>query len=179
MEKTVNFTKPFSFEKSVSLKIPPRGFRFVWVWILLLLAAAFVCGGCTAPTATVDLIAVGQAGLASAKESQLQNHDDLAFIEYMQKIGNPFTSIAISLALFQIFESQPSIDQIMFIYFSQSFQSPTPELEASKISVVDSLFNDIRDIVKGMDVQGGGIKNRTTTVTGVDYTKNIINDLKI
>ena len=77
MEKTVNFTKPFSFEKSISLKIPPRGFRFVWVWILLLLVAVFLCGGCTAPTATVDLIAVGQAGLASAKESQLQNHDDL------------------------------------------------------------------------------------------------------
>jgi hypothetical protein len=35
-------------------------------------------------------------------------------------------------------------------------------------------LNDIRDIIKGMDVQGDGIKTRTTTITGVDYTKNII-----
>lgn len=35
-------------------------------------------------------------------------------------------------------------------------------------------LNDIRDIIKGMDVQGDGIKTRTTTITGVDYTNNII-----
>jgi len=35
-------------------------------------------------------------------------------------------------------------------------------------------LNDIRDIIKGMDVQGDGIKTKTTTITGVDYTKNII-----
>ncbi len=35
-------------------------------------------------------------------------------------------------------------------------------------------LNDIRDIIKGMDVQGDGIKTRTTNITGVDYTKNII-----
>ena len=35
-------------------------------------------------------------------------------------------------------------------------------------------INDINDITKGMDIQGHGIKNRTTTVTGVDYTNHIV-----
>lgn len=35
-------------------------------------------------------------------------------------------------------------------------------------------INDTTDIERGMDVQGRGIKNQTTVVTGVDYTKNIV-----
>lgn len=35
-------------------------------------------------------------------------------------------------------------------------------------------INDTRDIIKGMDVQGNGIKNKTTNVTGVDYFNNIV-----
>ncbi len=35
-------------------------------------------------------------------------------------------------------------------------------------------LNDVRDIIKGMDVQGRGIKHKTTTVTGVDYVNSIV-----
>ena len=35
-------------------------------------------------------------------------------------------------------------------------------------------LNDTRDLVKGMNVQGHGIKFKTTTITGVDYNKNIV-----
>lgn len=35
-------------------------------------------------------------------------------------------------------------------------------------------LNDVRDIVKGMDVEGRGIKDVTTSVTGVDYSNNIV-----
>ena len=35
-------------------------------------------------------------------------------------------------------------------------------------------LNDVRDIAKGMDLQGPGIKNITTTVTGIDYINNVV-----
>ena len=35
-------------------------------------------------------------------------------------------------------------------------------------------INDTTDIDRGMDVQGRGIKGKTTTVTGVDYVNNIV-----
>ena len=35
-------------------------------------------------------------------------------------------------------------------------------------------LSDATDIIKGMSVQGNAIKNKTTTVTGVDYIKNIV-----
>jgi len=83
MEKSANPVRPFSsetsgiFGESILFKKPPRGFRFAWVYFLLFLAAVFASGGCASPTATIDLIAVGRSGLASARQAQLQNHDDL------------------------------------------------------------------------------------------------------